>query len=91
MQRNSINSRRPAAASQRAMGSACADAQATYGCVDWYLYQSPQAAATDSTVLASPAFAAPCSSIIERAAAAAGAAVGRAASPADAGSWQSAS
>ena len=68
MQRNSIISVGPTAAWQRVLASVCADAQATYGCVDWYLYQSSPAAASDSTALAGPAFAAPCSSIIERAA-----------------------
>jgi hypothetical protein len=81
MQRNSIIPPRPAAAWQRSAALPCADTQATYGCVDWYLYQSPPAAALDSTVLSGPGFAAPCSSIIERATEAAGAAVARTATP----------
>lgn len=61
MQRNSVISLPPAA-------------EAAYGCVDWYLYQSPAATSADSSsVIAGYALAAPCSSIIERAAAAAGA------------------
>ena len=75
MQRYGIISVGPAAAWQRVLGSACSDAQTTYGCVDWYLYQSSPAAAGDSTDLSGHAFAAPCSSILEHAAAAAGVAV----------------
>ena len=83
MQRNSIVS---------AGSLANADTHAAYGCVDWYLYQnSPPVPAQSSSVLTSPAIAAPCSSIIiERAAAAAGAAVAAAAhgvSPAEACGW----
>lgn len=79
MQRSSLISLRPAW--QEAVGSPCPDAQAAYGCVDWYLYQSSAPAPADSTGLAGPAFAAPCSSIIERAVAAAGAAVARTPTP----------
>ena len=81
MQRNSLIAIRLDAAWQAAVGSPCPDAQAAYGCVDWYLYQSSPAAPADSTVLAGPAFAAPCSSIIERAVAAAGSAVARIPTP----------
>lgn len=89
MQRNNVISLRPAAAWQRAVGSAYADDRATYGCVDWYLYQHATAAPADSTGV----LAAPCSSLIEHAAAAAGAAVTagtRSASSAEAGARQSA-
>jgi len=79
MQRNSIIPLRPAAAWQRSAPSPCADAQATYGCVDWYLYESPPAPVTDSTIFAGSGFAAPCANIIERAVAAAGAGVAGAA------------
>ncbi len=42
MQRNSVNSLRPAPGTwQRILGSPQADADATYGCVDWYLYHPP--------------------------------------------------
>jgi len=81
MQRNSIIPSQPAAAWRGAAPSACADAQATYGCVDWYLYQSPPAPVTHSTIFAGSGFAAPCSNIIERAVAAAGAAVAGTATP----------
>lgn len=74
MPRNTVISLRPAAAWHRALGTACADTQATYGCVDWYLYQNAPVTPCESAVSSGPAFAAPCSSIIERAAAAAGAA-----------------
>lgn len=93
MQRNSVISLRPAAAWQRALGSACADTQATYGCVDWYLYQGSSVTPSES-ISSAPAFVAPCSSLIERAVAAAGAAVAAAArtpSPAESGARQSAS
>jgi hypothetical protein len=63
MQRDSVISLPPAA-------------EAAYGCVDWYLYQSPTAeSAEPAGVIAGYTLAAPCSSIIERAAVAAGAAI----------------
>jgi hypothetical protein len=86
MQRNNVVSLRPAAAWQRALGFGCADDQATYGCVDWYLYRHATGASADSTGV----HAAPCSSIIEHAVAAAGTAVARSASSAEAGAQQSA-
>ncbi len=80
MQRNSVVSLRPPSA----------DVQATYGCVDWYLYQNSPLPPAQSDMLTDPAIVAPCSSIIERAAAAAGTAVTVAShvvSPAEAGVW----
>ena len=78
MQQNRVFSLRPVLASQRIPGSACAEAdvRATYGCVDWYLYQNaPPTPAESGGRATTPAVAAPCSSLIERAAAAAGATV----------------
>lgn len=40
MQRNSVISLRPLVDPQKVLLSACADAQAAYGCVDWYQYSS---------------------------------------------------
>jgi len=94
MQRNSIISLRPAATWQRILGSASADARATYGCVDWYLYQNPAAIPVDSPATRAGATATGSrSSIIERAAAAAGAmaaAAARATSPPDSAARRSA-
>jgi hypothetical protein len=88
MQRDSIISLRPAAAWRRALGAACADAQASYGCVDWYPYRNSSGPADPTGAAAVSAIAAASSSIIERAAAAAGATatgITRGASPTEAG------
>lgn len=83
MPRNSANSLRTAAA----------DSQATYGCVDWYLYQSsPTATAPSTGPLDGARLPAPSARIIERAVAAAAAtvtAVTRAAAPSEAAARQS--
>ncbi len=74
--------------------SAISNTQATYGCVDWYIYtNSPAAPASASGAPAGSALPAPCTRIIERAVAAAGAkvmAVTRAAAPPECATQQSA-
>jgi|GEM_PF-2746024 len=93
MQRNSVISLRPASGTwQRVVASGCTDAEAAYGCVDWYLYQEPDAPAPAHRASPCPAAASPGiaaalpdeapAALVERAAAMARAAAAQATQPA---------